>query len=786
MFKRIFSFIMITALVVNLSACGGSKSTKETMETNTPNYEEKEIGSKSNIKAPGGSRINSKNQLVVYDRGSGSPWYAILDSDGNPVGEIKGDFKGDGSVFALDSSDNLYVVVRNSQPENGMSLQLCIINPKGETLKTVNLKTAAAGKNNMPNMGIVDIAVDSNGNAYLVKPQENIEVIDKNGQSVKTIGSQDYWGICMDQDDNIIAVSRSVQNGGSTLEKISASTGKSIWKQEIMAGNGSFRIGGQTRIGYLKSDKSIYLVDDSGVKMYDSQGKPAGTVLDFTSFAILSSGYNITDFAVDSSKNIYVITMAMQMSKGVGGGKVKKGEAQEAEGTQNKSASSNVVSVQPSADVKFEIYKYTPQTGEKAAEQKKTITISAKSSDRILQTAASKFQKDNPDYKINIEAPPTGQSSEDREKYINALNTQILSGKGPDIIFTGWLPYEKYVSKNTLANLSELMAKDKNFDSSKYYSNIFDGMKINKNIYALPITFSFSAFIANTDILAKNSITIDDSKWTWTDFREIAQKVTDSKTGRTALPNVSYSDLLDMVTRGNYGNFVDRQAKKSKFNSHEFIDMLNIVKSFGDGKIASKGTKQDMGEILDAAQRGALVFYPQNISDYMFWGLFKNVFNDKLSLFDFPSEGNGSSGEFSSDNSYGISNSSKYKEKAWEFLKILLSDDIQSSMELRGFSVNKEAQQKKAQQVMDMTGNGNIKVMMGSSSSSKPIAPSQITQADVDYINNIINGLKTYTSVDTNIANIVQDETKAFFSGSKTAEEVARLIQNRVDTYLGE
>jgi multiple sugar transport system substrate-binding protein len=311
-------------------------------------------------------------------------------------------------------------------------------------------------------------------------------------------------------------------------------------------------------------------------------------------------------------------------------------------------------------------------------------------------------------------------------------------------------------------------------------------MKINGNIYSLPINFSFKIFMTNKEILDKSSISIDDSKWTWNDFKEIAQKVTASKTGITALPNVSYSDLLETMTHGNYEKFIDRQNKKSNFDSQEFVDLLNIVKSFGDGKLASKGAKQEMGAVMDAAQRGALVFFPNDINDYMFYGFFKNVFNGNLALLNYPSDGKGGSAEFSADYSYGINNRSEYKDKAWEFLKILLSDDIQSSRELGGFSVNMGSQQKKAQEAMEMTSNGNVKMMIKGGENSKPVSPAQITQTDIDYINKIIGNLKTYSNIDFNIEKIVQDETKAFFSGSKTAEEVAKLIQNRIDTYLGE
>lgn len=800
MFKKIIIIMMMALFTVNLVACG---SPKTTTNANITNYEEKEIGSKSKIIAPEGSRINSKGQLVVLDMGGDSPRFAILDSEGNPVGEIKCDLKGDGGIFTLDSSDNLNIIITNMTPEGGISYQLVIINTKGEILKKVDLKIKTSSEK-MMGPGITDMAVDSKGNIYLLKPMENIEVLDKNGKSIKTIGSQGYTGICIDEDDNIIATNMNRQNGSNTLEKISSSTGKNIWKQDLTSNRGSVRIGGgQSNLGYVKANKSIYMADPSGVKMYDNKGKLVGTVLDYSSYTLLSSGYEVIGFNVDSSKNIYVTTMSTEMRrKDIGGpDKLQKEAGPQTQGegepqTQGEGGPQTQKEGEPQlrskplngnnginpGDVKFEIYKYSLQSSDKPVVEKKTITISTRRDDRSLQTAASRFQKDNPEYKIKIETPPDGQNADDRDKYTKNLNTGILSGKGPDIISTDWLPYEKYVSKNIFVNLSDLMAKDKSFDMSKYYSNILDAMKVNGNIYSIPLSFSFNVIMANQGILDKQAVKIDDSKWTWSDFKAAAEKVTDSTLGRTALPNVNSSDLLQYLAEASYTKFVDMGKKKASFDSQEFIDILNITKSFGDEKLASKNMKQDMGAVLDAAGREALVFYPNRVGDYMFYGFFKKLYKQKLSLLNFPSDGSGNVGAFRSESSYAINSNSKYKDKAWEFLKILLSDDIQSSRDIMGFSVNKVAQQKKAQEAIDMMKNGKVKIGI----QGKELEPSPITQSDVDLMDKFVENLKVHTSTDENIVNIVMDETKAFFKGDKTVEEVTKLIQNRVSTYLGE
>jgi len=61
-----------------------------------------------------------------------------------------------------------------------------------------------------------------------------------------------------------------------------------------------------------------------------------------------------------------------------------------------------------------------------------------------------------------------------------------------------------------------------------------------------------------------------------------------------------------------------------------------------------------------------------------------------------------------------------------------------------------------------------------------------LTQADVDMVNKMIGGLKTISYSDTQADEIVYDGVKEFFSLKKTAEEAAKLIQNKMNIYLGE
>ncbi len=448
------------------------------------------------------------------------------------------------------------------------------------------------------------------------------------------------------------------------------------------------------------------------------------------------------------------------------------------------------------------------ERGDNKAQNQKVIILSVAASDRQLETAISKFQKDHPGYRIDLQTYPNpDDTGSNNETYVKNLNTQILSGKGPDIISVAGLPYDKYVSKKILANLSDMMDGDKSFDKSKYYTNIFDALKTNDSLYVLPTRFTFNVLMANQEILDQNSIKIDDGHWTWNDFKSASEKVTQKEvTGvgnRAALPGVSSMELLNLFTGGSYSNYINAEKKNASFTSEGFIDLLNTVKAFGDEKLVNSNVQTDMVLVLDAAGRGSIVFYPCSITDYIMYWFMKSAFNDKLRLYNIPSAGDSGSRTFKTNSLYAINKNSKYTEIAWEFLKVLLSDEVQSQalqqegaegkpgasggMIKGGFPINRTVQQQKAKLAIDTSKGQKMKLRLKLNGPGEiSLNPAAMTQADIDDIDKFISALNTYANEDPNIDKIIQDEAKAFFNGDKSAKETAELIQRRANTYLGE
>jgi multiple sugar transport system substrate-binding protein len=743
---------VIMAVVLAMVACGCQKEASDTSGSSASDeagliYDEKEIGSSTGLNSPGNARIDSKNRLVVYDNDNPGR-FVVLDADGKPQGEIVCAFTGWLGTFDLDSQDNIYVVINEALPDNEISQKVCAIDSSGRITATFELGKYRTDVEPEKMPMVVDMAIGSDGNFYLAA-LTGIIVLDSNGKIVKKIGDNSMRSIDTDPDNNIIVIS--IDKGKRVVEMYDSSSGKSIWSSDINAlaqkSKSSFSSGSQ-KVRYDDSAKNICVMVPSGVYRYDCSGNIIGTVLDFSKYLILASGNQVSDLNVDLTGNIYITTIEYK---------------------------------------KYEIYRYDIAAGVHEVRERKAITIAVPVTDRRLEVAAMKFQKAYPDYRIDIKPyEQDNNTSEGFENYVKTLNTELLTGKGPDIIAASWIPYEKYIDKNMFVDLGELMEQDKDFDESIYYMNIFDAVRYKGRLYTLPVCIRFNLLSVNKKILEQGSVNIDDTNWTWKDFRDVGRKLAGGD-GRRPFISLSCLTLLDYMLKGNYGSFVNEQEKKSSFDSPEFTDLLNMVKEFGDSDIPNDSVERNANfNDLDSIENGIAVFSPQTISDYVFYGFLRALYNDQVRLLNYPSSRKEKGGVFDSDALFSINSNSKNKDIAWEFLKFLLSDEVQSG-ELESFAVNKESLAKAAQKALEMTGSGGMSYVIGSQGEKpKIITPRALTQQDIDYINGFIENMRVFNRNNASVNRVVQEETSLFFAGQRTADETARLIQEKVSIYLGE
>ena len=746
--KRVFPYLIIALLLFSQSACAGNgTNTANATSITAPDYIAKDITESLGLKSPGSIKMNSKNQLVIYDNSDGTNRYLVVDESGKTVNEIKCDFKGYGQAFAMDADDKLYILAQNPVTDEKTykvtenSRQLLVYDSKGEKLKDVDLGKLVMQKDE--NIYVQDISVDSEGKIYLVRNNESPELIDGDGKTLKSSISGVYGFLTAIEKNNVIAGATGADKVKSFIASLDSKSGKAIWKKEL-------EVGVYIRsICYDTAGKFIYAVTEKGVDKYDSKGNFLGTVLEFMKYNLIGDRKYIGGIGADSSGSLYLLVYEENAAK------VEKFEVGDAKAQADNSA-----------------------TAQQAPAEKKVINLAAHFSDRWLESAVSAFQSEHPDIEIKIKdykaayyggGDTVEEANKRSEEFVKTLNTELMTGKGPDIVYFSDLPYRKYIDKNMFANLSELMEKDSDFDKSELNSNILDPLKYKGGLYVLPINYQFDVMVANKTILDKENIKIDDTGWTWDDFMQIAQKVTKDTN------NDGTIDQYAIAGRGNgifsylfYNNkYVDLDKKTASFDSKDFINLLEACKAFNDKKLFFQS--DDWQQTLDMSARGGIVF---NTAGFPSFGMAKyykdSVFAGDIYILRMPSDKAGGSRkiEYGLGNMFAINSNSKFREEAWEFMKVLLSAKMQSSPELQnGFPINNEALKESAKFSVDTL---------------------KMPQATVDVISKLLADVGEYHYDDGKLHDIISAEVNGFFSGKKSAEETAKSIQSKATTALNE
>lgn len=432
-----------------------------------------------------------------------------------------------------------------------------------------------------------------------------------------------------------------------------------------------------------------------------------------------------------------------------------------------------------------------------------SLTISVVTKDMYLDTVINKFIELHPDVNVEVKEytsnplPPVSgkgmmvrsEDPADVEKYVTAMNTQLMSGQGSDIILLNNLPYEAYADKNLLVDIGDMMESDENFDSSNYYQNILEALKYKGNLYCLPVSFSINMMVADKNLLENSQVTIDDSTWNWNEFIQTAEEIiNDNKNGENqelyALAGMDEKMLITYLVKENYSKMVDLEKKEANFTGQEFLDLLNLSKYLIDTKMVNTDTSQD--KMMDLASRGKLAFNLTPLKGFWDLQVAKNTFGGEVQFLKTP--GNEGNLLFSVNSMYGITNSSANKELAWEFLKLLVSEEMMSQRTLLGMPLNRSVIPEIAQDLVQASqkGGGHIVMKNSNASQAQSITPQPPTQEDIDFVDSLLGKANIYNGTDQKIISIVQEETTAFYTGQKTAEMTAQMIQDRVSTYLNE
>jgi len=583
--------------------------------------------------------------------------------------------------------------------------------------------------------------------------EQKVYIFNKDGSLDTTVEADKYIDSIFPADNGkVYALGSVTDSGGMGVCEIDLKTGKFGEPLDF---------GGYTiyNIRSTKQGKNgiVYLCNDEGLYECDVNKNKAELLFNWINVDI--NGNNVSDFQIAEDGKISVLCTSYNYDS-----------------SGNGSSSSNIELA--SIDKK----KYSE------AQQKKRLILATSYIGQELKEEILKYNKGSKDYHIDIKSYNT---YEDPQKQ---MNLDIISGDVPDIIEMNGLSKSLYIKKGLLADMTALIEKDGEIKKEDFVDSVTSTIEHDGKLYYMPTSFSIIA------LAGPKSIFNGMEGWTYEEMEEKYKNMPKDgifKQGMTSewfIQNMLGSQMKD---------FIDFETGKVNLDSKEFIQMLEFSKNFQSSEEYMKEMEENGWQTQDTyelAKSGKLLLNDMYLYDFSDIQVNEKLYK-KLGGFDIISQPskdkNNKLSMNSSDACLAISENCDDKEGAWKFVRNLYLYDYQKNIsEHNGFPVRKDVLEKKIEYAMatkEYTDDDGTKVtpIEGSTYSigdfTVEIKP--YTKAHMDLFRSMVDRIGKEDNYDTFFADIykmVEEETKAFYKGDKTAEETAQILQSRVKIYVSE
>lgn len=404
-------------------------------------------------------------------------------------------------------------------------------------------------------------------------------------------------------------------------------------------------------------------------------------------------------------------------------------------------------------------------------QQKTSLTLACVYLDYRIKSQILDFNRKNSEYHIEVHDYSEYNTEDDYSAGLTKLITEIGSGAVPDIIVTGSMPMDVFGNKGLFEDLWPYIEADEEIGGREgVVEPFFNAISENGKLYQITDTFTLRTLAGPASIVG--------SEPGW-DYDEIYAALEKMPEGCEVFSvGTTRDSVFNDVCSLNLNNFVDWASGTCNFNSDEFIELLEFADSFPqtfDWEHYEWGVESDDAYRI---QTGKQLLVSIIISGLYNYSYYSSVFGGDMVLKGYPGV-EGSGAVFSMSSGLAIASTCKYKDAAWSFIRYLLDEDYQKNNNYSGMSTNKaaydaqfEAQIGQESYFYDMDDNEVVRTF---------------TQEDADLIRSLVEN--TVIAVGDNsdqISSIINEEAASYFSGEKSAQDVAATIQNRVSIYVSE
>lgn len=404
--------------------------------------------------------------------------------------------------------------------------------------------------------------------------------------------------------------------------------------------------------------------------------------------------------------------------------------------------------------------------------QKTTLTLACVYLGYDIKNQILDFNRKSSDYRIEVRDYSEFNTEDDYSAGYTKLITEIGSGAVPDIMLTDGLPIETFGAKGLLADLWPFIDADEELGGrAGVMEPVFNALSQDGKLYEISSSFYI------TTIAGPASIVGTEPGWTYEEMYAALDQMPEGcelfSLGTTR------DSVFSSICMMNLTRFVDWTTGECSFDSDDFISLMEFANRFPETFDWEHHEWTNEDSDAYRIKEGRQLLVTLSLSDPYSYNYYSEMFNGDMALKGFP-DVPGSGAVFNMNGTgLAIASTCENQDAAWSFVRTLLTREYQEN-NTYGFCTNRELCEE------------NIQSMVGESYYSYDQVTGEekeiiFTQENADLITDLINNTSMVADYNTSqINDIINEEVAYYFSGEKTAQDVAATIQNRVSIYVNE
>lgn len=404
---------------------------------------------------------------------------------------------------------------------------------------------------------------------------------------------------------------------------------------------------------------------------------------------------------------------------------------------------------------------------------KQEITLALAMQNVALENVVARFNRQNSSYFVKVLLPEQG---EDEDTFCSRIQMELAAGRGPDLLADDVFPERRTLVKNDYLECLD----GQGFEEMGCSEQILETGRLDGKLYGIPYDFrvDFAAYRAS-DTEGVDSLTMEQlMDMVRSSDAKALQK---SLYGRQLILQYALSDSSNKA-------YIDWERGESHLTEQPFLELLEFAREY----------QYDTN--MDNTLQSSDVFAETPLYAYGMgsFASFQDIYNalgtTDIRVLGYPREEG--YGIYLSANAFYVNSQSGQKEGAVAFLKYLISEEAQTSYVLydtmedivssgevywRNASANFPVNQAALETLIDYElGEKPDEEWLPEEMHTSSYADSQREQFAF-----LIENAQPALDLGE-ITAMMEEELAPFFAGSRTAQEVAEILDKRVQLYLDE